>query len=140
MGKIYLAEKKYGQARQQFSSALQLSKSSQQSAFQLESYYLLAQVSKMMNNRQEEILNMNQYLILKDSMEDLELAGKVERLQFEMQIESKEKEMNCLNYARHRLKLLWVVSAWRIFCLVWLSFFCPYWQFCTGKLVNEGRR
>lgn len=96
MGRIYMAEKKYGQARQRFSNALQLAKSSQQSAFQLESYYLLAQVSKMMNNRQEEILNMNQYLILKDSIEDLELARKVERLQFELQIESKEKENELL--------------------------------------------
>lgn len=96
MGKIYLAEKKYLQARQQFDDALVLSKASQQSSYQLESYYLLAQVAKLLANRQEEISNMNNYLVLKDSIEDLDLARKVERLQFELQIETKDRENELL--------------------------------------------
>ncbi len=96
MGKIYLAEKKYLRARQEFSNALMLSKASQQSSFQLESYYLLAQVSKLLANKQDEISNMNNYLVLKDSIEDLDLARKVERLQFELQIETKDRENELL--------------------------------------------
>jgi len=143
MGKIYLAERKYGQARQQFSSALQLSKSSQQSALQLESYYLLAQVSKMMNNRQEEILNMNQYLILKDSVEDLELARKVERLQFELQIESQEKENELLKIRQTQTETL--VSRQRlanmlsVLVIVFLSILAVlYWQIGKRrKMLND---
>ncbi len=143
MGRIYLAEKKYGQARQQFSSALQLSKLSQQSAFQLESYYLLAQVSKLMNNRQEEILNMNQYLILKDSIEDLELARKVERLQFELQIESKEKENELLKLRQTqtetfvgRQRLVNILSG---VIIVFLSILAVlYWQIGKRrKVLNQ---
>jgi signal transduction histidine kinase len=96
MGKIYFTESKYDLAKRAFRSALEFSKASQQSSFQLESYYMLAQVSKRMDNKQDEISNMNQYLILKDSIEDLELARKVERLQFELQIENKEKENELL--------------------------------------------
>ena len=143
MGRIYLAERKYGQARQQFSSALQLSKSSQQSALQLESYYLLAQVSKMMNNRQEEILNMNQYLILKDSIEDLELARKVERLQFELQIESQEKENELLKIRQTQTETL--VSRQRlanilsVLVIVFLSILAVlYWQIGKRrKMLND---
>ncbi|MCA4895986.1 MAG: hypothetical protein ING84_13365 [Cytophagales bacterium] len=143
MGRIYLAEKKYGHARQQFSSALQLSKSSQQSALQLESYYLLAQVSKMLNNRQEEILNMNQYLILKDSVEDLELARKVERLQFELQIESQEKENELLKIRQTQTETL--VSRQRlanilsVLVIVFLSILAVlYWQIGKRrKMLND---
>ncbi|NOS56114.1 MAG: hypothetical protein HOP37_07640 [Cyclobacteriaceae bacterium] len=143
MGRIYLAEKKYGQARQQFSTALQLSKSSQQTTFQLESYFLLAQVSKMLNNRQEEILNMNQYLILKDSIENLELARKVERLQFELQIESKERENELLKVRQTqtetfvgRQRLANILSG---VVIVFLSILTVlYWQIGKRrKMLNE---
>lgn len=39
---------------------------------------------------------MNHYFVLKDSVEDLELVRKVERLQFEVQIQNKEKENELL--------------------------------------------
>ncbi len=143
MGRIYLAEKKYLQARQEFSRALQFSKSSQQSSFQLQSYYLLAEVSKMLNNRQEEILNMNQYLILKDSIEDLELARKVERLQFELQIESKEKENELLKLRQAQTETLVgrqrLVNILAIVVIVFLSILAVlYWQISKRrKTLNE---
>jgi len=143
MGRIYLAEKKYGHARQQFSSALQLSKSSQQSVFQLESYYLLAQVSKMLNNRQEEIVNRNHYLILKDSIGDLELVRKVEKLQFELQIESQEKENELLKIRQTQTETL--VSRQRlanilsVLVIVFLSILAVlYWQIGKRrKMLND---
>lgn len=142
-GRIYLAGKKYGQARQQFSSALQLSKSSQQSVFQLESYYLLAQVSKMLNNRQEEIVNMNQCLILKDSIGDLELARKVEKLQFELQIESKEKENELLKLRQAQTETLVdrqrFVNVLAVFVIAFLSILAVlYWQIGKRrKMLND---
>jgi signal transduction histidine kinase len=96
VGKIHKAKKEYAQARSRFSEALTVARNSQSSAFQIESYLQLADLARLMGNKQEEISNMNQYLVLKDSVEDLELARKVERLQFEIQIQNKEKENELL--------------------------------------------
>jgi signal transduction histidine kinase/Tfp pilus assembly protein PilF len=96
MGKVHLANKDYLRARSEFSEALQVSKMTKSSAFQMASYYQLAQVANLMGKKQDEIGHMNQYLVLKDSVEDLDLARQVERLQFELQIESKDKENELL--------------------------------------------
>jgi len=96
VGEIHKAKKEYAQARSRFSEALTVARNSQSSAFQIESYLQLADLARLMGNKQEEISNMNQYLVLKDSVEDLELARKVERLQFEIQIQNKEKENELL--------------------------------------------
>lgn len=96
MGKIHVAGKQYSKAVAQFTSALQLAKESHASSFQMEAYFQLATASSMLGKKQEEIGYMNHYLVLKDSVEDLELARKVERLQFELQIETKEKENELL--------------------------------------------
>ncbi|MFM9838020.1 MAG: ATP-binding protein [Cyclobacteriaceae bacterium] len=96
IGKVHLANKDYLKARFEFSEALKVSKMTKSSAFQMDSYYQLAQVASLMGKKQDEIGHMNQYLILKDSVEDLDLARQVERLQFELQIESKDKENELL--------------------------------------------
>ena len=92
MGKISLAKRNFLKARSEFTEALKVSRTTKSSAFQIESYFQLAQVAKLMGNEREEIGNMNNYLVLKDSVQDLDLARQIERLQFELQIETKEKE------------------------------------------------
>ncbi|MBI3221326.1 MAG: hypothetical protein HYZ44_17580 [Bacteroidetes bacterium] len=96
IGKVYLANKQYSRAVIEFASALKVAKETQSSAFQMEAYFQLATASSLMGKKQDEIGYMNHYLVLKDSVEDLELARKVERLQFELQIETKEKENELL--------------------------------------------
>ena len=91
-GKIYFARKKYDQAKAEFLSALKAATTSKQSVLQMECYYQLAQISKFMNLKQEEMSHLNHYLILKDSVEDIELTRQVERLQFELEIQTKERE------------------------------------------------
>ncbi len=92
MGKISLAKRNFLKARNEFTEALKVSRTTKSSAFQIESYFQLAQVAKLMGNEKEAIGNMNNYLVLKDSVQDLDLARQIERLQFELQIETKEKE------------------------------------------------
>ncbi|MCE2995289.1 MAG: ATP-binding protein [Cyclobacteriaceae bacterium] len=96
IGKIYLAKKQYANAIIEFTAALRVAKETQVSSFQMEAYFQLATASSLMGKKQDEIGYMNHYLVLKDSIEDLELARKVERLQFELQIETKEKENELL--------------------------------------------
>ncbi|MFM8741853.1 MAG: ATP-binding protein [Cytophagales bacterium] len=105
VGRVQKAKKEYAQARSRFSEALAVARNTQSSAFQIESHLQLAELAKVMGNRQEEISNMNQYLLLKDSVEDLELVRKVERLQFEIQIQSKEKENEFLKMQQARTHL-----------------------------------
>jgi signal transduction histidine kinase len=143
LGKVYLANKNYLQARDQFSEALQVAKATKASAFEMESYYQLAQVSGLMGKKQEEIGHMNQYLVLKDSLEDLDLARQVERLQFEMQIENKEKENELLKLKQAstealvgRQKLINILSGVVIVFLSVLAIIS--WQISKRRrLVNE---
>src|SRR5687767_15739370 len=62
----------------------------------MKAYYDLWKVSEKQNSESERLTNMNQYLILKDSIKDLDLARQVERLQFEIEIERKEQENELL--------------------------------------------
>ncbi len=112
MGKINLASKQFSKAVAQFTSALRVAKESRASAFQMEAYFQLATASSLMGKKQQEIGYMNHYLVLKDSVEDLELARKVERLQFELQIETKEKENELLKLQKAQTEA--VVSRQRL--------------------------
>ncbi len=112
MGKVYMAGKAYAKAIQEFSAALRVAKETQASAYQMEAYYELANASSRMGKKQDEIGYMNQYLVLKDSIEDLELARQVERLQFELQIETKEKENELLKLQKTQAET--VVSRQRL--------------------------
>jgi signal transduction histidine kinase len=96
MGKVNMANRKFAAAKLSFAHALRASKETEASEFQIESYFQLAQVANLVGRKQESIVNMNQYLVLKDSVEDIDLARQVERLQFALQIESKEKENELL--------------------------------------------
>jgi signal transduction histidine kinase len=106
MGKVNMATKKYAAARLNFASALQVSKETKSSEFQIESYFQLAQVANLIGNKQEGIVNMNQYLVLKDSVEDLDLARQVERLEFALQIESRDKENELLKVTQENDKVM----------------------------------
>ncbi|NOS92290.1 MAG: hypothetical protein HOP30_10240 [Cyclobacteriaceae bacterium] len=112
VGKVYLASKMYAKAIVEFTAALRVAKETQSSAFQMEAYFQLATASSLMGKKQDEIGYMNHYLVLKDSVEDLELARKVERLQFELQIETKEKENELLKLQKAQTET--VVSRQRL--------------------------
>jgi signal transduction histidine kinase len=62
----------------------------------MEAYYFLWKVSEKQNNKNESLVNQNQYLILKDSIKDLDLTRQVERFQFEIEIARKEQENELL--------------------------------------------
>ncbi len=59
-------------------------------------YYWLWRLAARQKDTVGELRNQNQYLILKDSIKDLDLTRQVERLQFEIEIERKEQENNRL--------------------------------------------
>jgi signal transduction histidine kinase len=62
----------------------------------MRAHYWLWKLSERENNRDGILKNHNQYLVLKDSIKDLDLARHVERLQFEIEIQRKEQENELL--------------------------------------------
>lgn len=102
MGKIRLIEQNYPAARAEFNEALKVSRASKAYAFETESYFQLARVAKKMGREKEEFYNMNRYFALKDSALDLELARRVEQVQFELQIETNKKENELLKLRQEK--------------------------------------
>lgn len=96
MGQVKLEKKDLAGARKYFNLALEVAWRTNDLNSKMEAHYWLWKLSGKENNRGEELKNHNQYLILKDSIKDLDLARQVERLQFEIEIQRKEQENEVL--------------------------------------------
>jgi signal transduction histidine kinase len=96
MGQIYVQKKDFNTARHYFSSSLEIAMRIKDLNAQMKAHYDLWKVAERLSNEDERLTNMNQYLILKDSIKDLDLARQVERLQFEIEIQRKEQENTIL--------------------------------------------
>jgi len=96
MGQIQFNRKNFAAARKYFDLSLGIALRSKDLTAKMEAYFWLWKLSELGGSKTEELKNYNQYLILKDSIKDLDLARQVERLQFEIEIERKEKENELL--------------------------------------------
>ncbi|MCC5928960.1 MAG: tetratricopeptide repeat-containing sensor histidine kinase [Cyclobacteriaceae bacterium] len=96
MGEIFKEKGALNDAREFTMRALMVSTETKDLASKMNAHYLLWKISELQNNRSDEIRNHNEYLILRDSIKDLDLARQVERFQFEMEIERKERENELL--------------------------------------------
>ena len=63
---------------------------------QRDAHFYLAKIYEEDGNQSEATLNTNRYLILKESLQSLELARQIEKLQFQLEIEKKESENELL--------------------------------------------
>ena len=96
MGQIKLAANDFNEARRYFDLALEIASKTKDLSFKMEAHYQLWKLAEKQKNKNATLQNLNQYLILKDSIKDLDLARQVERLQFEIEIERKERENELL--------------------------------------------
>jgi signal transduction histidine kinase len=96
MGQIHMQKGEFEKARTFFTSSLEVATRIKDLNSQMDAYHGLWKISEKQNNEASRLLNMNQYLLLKDSLKDLDLARQVERLQFEIEIERKEQENKLL--------------------------------------------
>jgi signal transduction histidine kinase len=103
MGQVKFEKRELAKARSFFELALQIATRSKDLNSKMDAHYWLWKLSEKENNTIEILKNHNQYLILKDSVKDLDLARQVERLQFEIEIRNKEQENELLkaNHARN---------------------------------------
>lgn len=103
MGQIHLLENDLPSARKYFTSSLRVAERIRDLNGKMKAYYDLWKLSEKEKNERERLLNLNQYLILMDSIKDLDVARQLERFQFEKEIERKEQENELLR-ADDRIK------------------------------------
>jgi len=76
--------------------ALDIASKTKELTPKMDAHLQLSRLSERERNRTAQLDNLNQYLILRDSIKDLDVARQVERLQFEIEIERKERENELL--------------------------------------------
>ncbi len=106
MGQIKLAANDLDEAKKYFDLALAIASKSKDLVFKMEAHFQLWKLAEKQHNNNATLQNLNQYLILKDSIKDLDLARQVERLQFEIEIERKERENELLKLDQARTEAI----------------------------------
>ena len=106
LGQIQFQKRNIAQAKKYLNMALEVASNIRDTGALMKIYYVLWKVSEHENNKPEELHNHNQYLIIKDSIKDLDLARQVERLQFEIDIQRKEQENELLKSNKARNEAL----------------------------------
>jgi len=100
MGQIKFAKNELAETKRYLNMALEMAARSNDLSSKMEAYYWLWKLSEKQHDKIGGLQNHNHYLILKDSIKDLDLTRQVERLQFEIEIQRKEQE-NKLLKANH---------------------------------------
>lgn len=96
MGQIKLAKNDLLQTKVYLNKALDVAGRTKDLAAKMESHYWLWKLSEKQKDKGAQLKNQSEYLILKDSIKDLDLAREVERYQFEIEIQRKEQENELL--------------------------------------------
>jgi signal transduction histidine kinase len=102
MGQILFKQGQYREATKYLKNVLSISGSANLD-LQRDAHFYLAQIYEASGNKSEATLNTNRYLILKESLQSIDLARQIEKLQFQLEIEKKESENEILkaNSARN---------------------------------------
>jgi tetratricopeptide (TPR) repeat protein len=95
MGQILFKQEKYNEATSYLKNVLNISGTANLD-LQRDAHFYLAQIYEKSGNKTEATLNTNRYLILKESLQSIDLARQIEKLQFQLEIEKKESENELL--------------------------------------------
>lgn len=106
MGQIEFAANNVAGAKRYFEQALAIASRTKELTAKMEAHYHLWKVNEREKNTTGTLENMNRYLVLRDSSKDLDLARQVERFQFEIEIERKERENELLKEKQGRQDLV----------------------------------
>jgi signal transduction histidine kinase len=102
LGRIYLAQNKISDANILFSKALSSAIEIKDAVAQRDAYYWLWKVAEMNKQPDHAIRYQNQFLIMRDSTSNLELAREVDRLQFQLSMEKIDRENELLKSSEIR--------------------------------------
>ena len=110
---------------------------------QRDAHFYLSQIYEKNGNDERATLHINRYLILKESLQSVELARKIEKLQFQLEIEKKEGETeiwkansarNDAVIAQQRLENIILIAA---ILFVSALFFVQYRNSKKKREINE---
>lgn len=103
LGESSFAMHDYAAARKFFQIALNLSREMKYVDFSMRAHYHLWKTAERIGDREQELVHSNEYLVLKDSVNDLNLAERIAKFQFQLEIERKQQENELLkaNQARN---------------------------------------
>lgn len=96
LGEIAFQDKDYSAARKFFTIALNLSRQMKYMESSMRAHYHLWKTAEQMGNREEELIHSNEYLVLKDSVNDINLTDRIAKFQFQLEIERKQQENELL--------------------------------------------
>jgi len=106
LGKIKLQLHAYAEAKKYLQSSLNVAIEIKDLQGQMDAYQQLWKLSEQLKDKTSAMAFMNQYLVLKDSIKDLDLARQVDRLQFQLEIEKKDRENQLLKLAQVNQKAI----------------------------------
>jgi signal transduction histidine kinase len=92
LGQIYLAKNQVNEARTFFLRALDVANPMRDAVSQRDAYYWLWKVAERSGKKSEAVDYQNKFLIMRDSTNSLELARQVDQLQFQLQMEKRQRE------------------------------------------------
>ena len=106
MGRVHFEKGDYLQAKAFFEKAIQISTMRKDLNARMEAHFFLWQTYRKQNNKQQELVNYNQYLVLKDSVKTLETSQREQKIRFEMEIEKQQQENEVLKAQEAKQKYL----------------------------------
>jgi signal transduction histidine kinase len=91
-GQVMLKRGNTAEAKKFFLQGLDIATQTKELDVKMEAHFQLWKLAEMLGNGQERLLHYNQYLVIQDTLKDLEVARSLERFQFETEIQKREME------------------------------------------------
>ncbi len=95
-GHILYSTKKFREAIVLYEQVITYASKSKNIAQKMDAAFYLSKIYEALGNEQKATIYTNQYMLLKESLENIDLTRQIERLEFQLKIEKKEKENDLL--------------------------------------------
>lgn len=102
LGQIHFEKKDYAVAKKYFTIAQNVSTLMRYLDLKMQAHYYLWKISEINHDREDALLHSNQYLVLKDSVNDIHVSDRIAKFQFQLEIERKQQEYEILKVQEAR--------------------------------------
>ena len=102
LGQIHFEKKEYAVAKTYFNIAKNVSTLMRYLDMKMQAHYFLWKIADITHAREDALLHSNQYLILKDSVNDIHISERIANFQFQIEIERKQQEFEILKVQEAR--------------------------------------
>jgi tetratricopeptide (TPR) repeat protein len=96
LGQIHFEKKEYEVAKRYFTIAQRVSTLMRVLDLKMQAHYFLWKIAELTQDREDALLHSNQYLVLKDSVNDIHISERIAKFQFQVEIERKQQEYEIL--------------------------------------------